>query len=80
MNPNDAQRHEVEFDFNALTRSDLKTRFDSYRVGIYGGFMTPNEARRLEGMPDEDGGDDLIVQGANVRLTSLSEMPNENIN
>jgi HK97 family phage portal protein len=75
MNPNDAQRHEVEFDFNALTRSDLKTRFDSYRVGIYGGFMTPNEARRLEGMPDEDGGDSLYMQGANMKLTDIETNP-----
>jgi HK97 family phage portal protein len=75
MNPNDAQRHEVEFDFNALTRSDLKTRFDSYRVGIYGGFMTPNEARRLEGMPDEDGGDNLYMQGANMKLTDIETNP-----
>jgi HK97 family phage portal protein len=75
MNPNDAQRHEVEFDFNALTRSDLKTRFDSYRVGIYGGFMTPNEARRLEGMPDEEGGDSLYMQGANMKLTDIETNP-----
>lgn len=75
MNPNDAQRHEVEFDFNALTRSDLKTRFDSYRVGIYGGFMTPNEARRLEGMPDENGGDSLYMQGANMKLTDIETNP-----
>jgi HK97 family phage portal protein len=75
MNPNDAQRHEVEFDFNALTRSDLKTRFDSYRVGIYGGFMTPNEARRMEGMPDEDGGDSLYMQGANMKLTDIETNP-----
>jgi len=75
MTTSDAQRHEVEFDFNALTRSDLKTRFDSYRVGIYGGFMTPNEARRLEGMPDEEGGDSLYMQGANMKLTDIETNP-----
>jgi HK97 family phage portal protein len=71
MDVTEAIRHEAEFDFNSLTRSDMKTRFDSYRIGIYGGFLKPNEARRMEGMEDADGGDELIVQGANVRLTSL---------
>lgn len=75
MEPGDAARYEVEFDFNALTRSDLKTRYDSYRIGIYGGFLTPNEARRMEGMPNEDGGDSLYMQGANMKLTDIENNP-----
>jgi HK97 family phage portal protein len=81
MDVTEAIRHEAEFDFNSLTRSDMKTRFDSYRIGIYGGFLKPNEARRMEGMEDADGGDELIVQGANVRLTSLdNEVTDETTN
>jgi HK97 family phage portal protein len=71
MGPTEGAKYEVEFDFNALTRSDLKTRFDSYRVGIYGGFLKPNEARRMEGMPDADGGDNLYMQGANMKITDI---------
>jgi HK97 family phage portal protein len=71
MSGTDSVKHEIEFDFNALTRSDLKTRFDSYRIGIYGGFLKPNEARRMEGWEDAEGGDVLVMQGANVPLTSL---------
>jgi HK97 family phage portal protein len=67
----DAAKHEVEFDFNALTRSDIKSRFDAYRVGIHGGFLKPNEARRLEGMPDAEGGDQLYMQGATVPIDQL---------
>ena len=78
MLPSESQRYEVEFDFNALTRSDLKTRFDSYRIGIYGGFLKPNEARRLEGMADAEGGDELYMQGANVRLTGIEDINNSN--
>jgi HK97 family phage portal protein len=74
MTSSEARKYSVEFDFNALTRSDLKTRYESYRVGIYGGFITPNEVRLMEGLPIKDGGDELIVQGANVRLTSLDDM------
>jgi HK97 family phage portal protein len=73
MTPFEASRHEVEFDFNALTRSDSKTRYESYRVGIHGGFMKPNEARRLEGLPDAEGGDQLFIQGATVPLTMAGE-------
>lgn len=75
MSPSELGKYEIEFDFNALTRSDLKTRFDSYRVGIYGGFLKPNEARRLEGMPDAEGGDNLYMQGANMKLTDIENNP-----
>lgn len=74
MAPSDTSKYEVEFDFNALTRSDLKTRYDSYRIGIYGGFLKPNEARRMEGMEDADGGDALYMQGANLKLTDIEAM------
>jgi len=72
MTASEASKRETEFDFNALTRSDLKTRFDSYRIGIYGGFMKPNEARRMEGWEDADGGDLLFMQGANVSLEDIA--------
>lgn len=75
MLPSELGKYEIEFDFNALTRSDLKTRFDSYRVGIYGGFLKPNEARRMEGMPDADGGDSLYMQGANMKITDIENNP-----
>lgn len=74
MTVSESQRYEIEFDFNALTRSDLKTRYDSYRIGIYGGFLKPNEARAMEGMEKADGGDDLYMQGANIRLTDVQDI------
>jgi HK97 family phage portal protein len=59
---------EVEFDFNALTRGDQKSRYESYRIGIHGGFLMPDEARIAEGLPAADGGDRLYIQGATVPL------------
>lgn len=35
----------------ALLRMDLKTRYDSYKVGIDSGFLDEDEARELENMP-----------------------------
>jgi len=61
--------HEVEFDFEALHRSDIKTRYESYRVGIAGGFLKPNEARAMEWLPRVEGGDNLMIQGATVPIT-----------
>ena len=61
----------VEFDFNSLMRSDIKSRFESYRVGIQGGFLTPNEARDWEGLEAKPNGDKLFMQGATLPLDKL---------
>lgn len=68
MTPAEAMRREVEFDFEALLRTDTKTRLEGYRIGVQGGILTPNEARALEGRPALDGGDQLYIQGATVPL------------
>ena len=60
---------EIEFDFDALLRADLKARMDAYAVGINTGVLKPAEARRMEGLPPADGADTLLVQGAMVPLT-----------
>lgn len=53
----------VEHNTAALERGDLKTRFEAYRVAIgragEPGFMTVNEARKLENWQSIDGGDQL---------------------
>lgn len=41
----------------AFLRSDLKTRYESYQIGISSGILTPNEARSWEELPPLDGGD-----------------------
>lgn len=62
---------EPEFDFEGLLRSDQKSRFDGYRVGVQGGFLMPNEARAWEGLQPVDGGDQLYMQGATVPIDEL---------
>jgi HK97 family phage portal protein len=47
----------VKFNVDGLLRADLKTRYDSYGVGIQNKFIVPNEARVLEDLPPLDGGD-----------------------
>ena len=62
---------EVEFDFNALLRSDLKTMFEAYKSAVNGSIMTPNEARKALDMPPVDSGDKLFLQGAMVPIDEL---------
>ncbi len=49
----------VKLNVNGLLRGDMKTRYDSYAVGIQNRFVLPNEAREREDEPPLDGGDDF---------------------
>jgi HK97 family phage portal protein len=78
VNLNKTRNREVEFDFNALTRGDLKARYEAYRIGIHGGFLMPDEARVAEGLPKAEGGDKLYIQGATVPLVDAGIEGNAN--
>lgn len=57
------QGYYLKFNVDAILRADLKTRYESYRIGVQGGFLKPNEARAKEDLPPEEGGDQLLVNG-----------------
>lgn len=59
---NEADQYEFEFDFEGLLRSDFKSRLEAYRTAVAGTIMTPNEVRKLEGLPLVEGGDMLLSQ------------------
>lgn len=46
-----------KFDTSALLRSDLQGRYKGYEIGIKAGFLTPNDALRMEDLPTFTGGD-----------------------
>lgn len=52
--------HFGEFLADALLRGDTTTRFGAYRNGRDGGFLTVNEIRRRENLPDVPGGNELL--------------------
>jgi HK97 family phage portal protein len=54
-------RYYPKFNMAGLERGDLKSRFESYRVGIAAGFMNRNEARDLEEWNRADGLDEFLV-------------------
>jgi HK97 family phage portal protein len=68
----EANQYEVEFDFEGLLRSDLKSRLEGYRTAISGSILTPNEVRRIEGWASMEGGDDLLSQVNMATLQSIS--------
>lgn len=73
----DSENYEAEFDFDALLRSDTKTRMDANREAINSGQLTPNEARRDEGRAPIEGGDQLLIQGAMIPIRQAGQQPTE---
>jgi HK97 family phage portal protein len=67
------QGYYVKFNVDAILRSDIKTRYEAYRVGIQSGFITPNEARAMEEKEPLEGGDRLLVNGNMMPIEMAGE-------
>lgn len=50
----------IEHDLAGLLRGDIGARYDAYRTGRDGGWLSPNEIRRLENLPEIEGGDEYL--------------------
>lgn len=55
------QPQRVEFDTSAFLRADTINRFRAHQLGITSGFLTPNEARHVEGMEPYEGGNEFVM-------------------
>jgi HK97 family phage portal protein len=79
------------FDFDDMTRGDLKTRYEAYQIGTLNGWLNRNEVRARENLsPIDDGhGDEYrvplntAVPGANLAQTTTppkvpTDAPGEN--
>jgi len=73
LSDRDRMSMDIEFDFNALLRSDIKTMFESYKSAVNGSLMTPNEARRELNLQPVDAGDKLFLQGAMMPIDQLGQ-------
>lgn len=51
----------IEHDLAGLLRGDMGARYEAYRIGRDGGWLSANEIRRLENLPEIDGGDDYLT-------------------
>ena len=63
----------TEFDLEALLRMDSASRYKAYADAVGGGWMTPNEARRKEGLAPVAGGDSCYLQQQNFSLEALAK-------
>lgn len=73
----DRRLYEIEFDFKALLRADMAERLKSYKEGVQGGLMTPNQARAEEGWSALEGGDELYMQRQMIPLSVLVSGPSD---
>jgi hypothetical protein len=61
-----------------LMRGDEKARYEGYKVAISSGVMSPNEARKQEGLSPDKDGDRLFIDRQWIFLEN-GGMPNEQI-
>jgi len=52
---------ELMFDTAGFLRADQMNRYRAHGVGIQYGFLTPNEARAVEGLEPYEGGDEFVM-------------------
>lgn len=66
----------IKFNFSALLRGDLSSRYQAYSIATQAGFKSINEIKRLEDEPAVEGGDTFRVPLANINVSAadLSEM------
>ncbi|MGE8143059.1 phage portal protein [Novosphingobium sp. NPDC080210] len=63
----------VDHNLDGLMRGDFVTRMNGLAQAVQTAILTPNEARALENRPAMANGDDLMIQGATVRLGSQDD-------
>ncbi len=61
------------FDLSDLVAGDQRSRAELYQVMLRGGMMTPNEARRKEGLPPAKGGDVLLCSSDLTPMAMLGK-------
>jgi HK97 family phage portal protein len=62
----------IKFNLDSLVRADLQTRTESYSKALLAGYMSVNDVRRLEDMPDAPSGDAYRVPLQNVPTTDAA--------
>ena len=66
----------IRFNMDGLMRGDYKSRMEGYAIGRQNGWMSANDIRELENMnpiPDEDGGNEYLVNGNMIRIAQAAQ-------
>ena len=64
----------IEHDLAGLLRGDLKARYESYRIGREWGWLSPNEIRGWENLPEIEGGSEYLSP---LNMTPMGDRPAE---
>lgn len=73
LKESDQGRYYAKFNVAALLRGDLKSRYESYGIGISWGILSPNDCRDLEDLNPRVGGDIYLTP---LNMTTTPEAGN----
>ena len=71
----------AQFNMDGLMRGDYKSRMEGYAIARQNGWMSANDIRELENMnpiPDEDGGNEYLVNGNMIRIAQAAQTTSSN--
>ena len=77
LSPEARKTYFLEHDLAGLLRGDLKSRYDAYRVGREGGWLSVDEIRGFENMSKVPGGDTFLEPLNHGRLGAANNDNNE---
>ena len=72
----------AQFNMDGLMRGDYKSRMEGYAIARQNGWMSANDIRELENMnpiPDEDGGNEYLVNGNMIRIAQAAQNVASNV-
>lgn len=56
----DGEETFLDWDYSHFLKADIQTRYTAYRMAVGGPWMSPNEARRGEGLADDPNGNSVL--------------------
>ncbi|WP_078382867.1 phage portal protein [Sutcliffiella halmapala] len=65
--------HRLNYNTNVILRADFKTQMEGLAKAVGSGLKSPNESRRMLGLPQKEGGDELIVNGTFIKLKDVGK-------
>jgi HK97 family phage portal protein len=77
LTPSERKIYFIKFSIDGLLRGDMKSRYEAYRIGREGGWLSPNDVRDLEDQNRIEGGDGYMQPLNFTRLGAITEPKKE---
>ena len=78
LNDEEKKTHYFKHNINDLVRGDIKTRFETYNIGLQTGVFSQNDVLRMEDRPTFDGGDTHFVNGNMITVENAKNSATKN--